>query len=111
MIGKSQLSQNIPARSIGGGSEYSETFRFTVSSQTGGIDIFYVSVDGGSYFSNNFTQIYHTGSTYTNISLERYTDNKIDIKIYRRNSGASAYSFPNISLSVKVMTFKPPNIT
>lgn len=106
---------------VGGGSlaqgSYTEqNFDFTTTSQQGAVDRILISKDGGNYRLGSYMNLIPTwSSSYDNnvmgfLQIFRTSSTNIRAQLVLNNAGSGTSTYPAMTFSIKVSSFKPPNV-
>lgn len=110
LLGKTDIDFTVPARSLNEGEVERANYYFNAPRQIGGIDRFYVSIDGNNY-SFSYTKRISYGAPYVEFNFSRAGESQIKVEVvYSTNTASSSYDFPAYHVLSKVYSFKPPNI-
>lgn len=110
-----QVSSNTYTVTIGGGTlqpgGYTEqNFDFAIRNQTGASDRILIKRDSGDFALGSYRQIMPTQTTPGFISVYRTASNNLRAQIVIENYSPSAVSYPAMAFTIKVTSFKPPNV-
>ena len=102
---------------VGGGTlqvqGYTEqNFDFAIPSEKGAVDRILISKDGGNYRLGSHMELFPNGdSTIAGfLHVFRTTATNLRAQLVLENQTSSATSYPAMTFTIKVASFKPPNV-
>ena len=110
-----QVSSNTFTLAIGAGSltgnNYTErNIDFKIRAQKGACDRILISKDGGRYYIGSYRQLNPNTDIYGFIQLARTSADNLRAKVVLENYSTSTESYPTMTFSIKVSSFRPPNV-
>lgn len=107
-----QFEFNIEARTMNPYSAANDGMSKRMKTEPGAIDRFYVSLDGSTWnVSSTIEKIFENDTDlFMTMSLSRRSNNSLSLRIEYTNNTANSYTFPELTLYVRVASFKPPNV-
>lgn len=101
----------VPAGTIPAGGQTTQSTDFSIPEQKGAIDHVMVKLDNGNYtLGQRFTVDFNANSGAT-LSAYRTSPNTLHAEVVVSNlAGASPVNYPMMTFTIKVSSFKPPNI-
>lgn len=110
-----QVSSNTYTLTIGGGTlvvgGYSErNLDFTSNTLPGTIDRIIISKDGGSYRIGSSMEFDPNNEIRGTLHVYRPSQTILRAQVILQNYSAGSASYPSMSFSIKVSSFRPPNI-
>lgn len=116
-----QAGHNTYTVTVGGGSlvqgGYTEqNFDFTTSTQQGAISRILISKDGGGYFCGSRMTLTPTWSgDFSNnitgfINVFRTSSTNLRAQLVLQNVGSGTSTYPGMTFTIKVCSFRPPNV-
>lgn len=110
-----QVSSNtytltIAAGTLTGNNYTEQNTDFKIRAQQGASDRIMISKDGGDYKVGSYQQLEPATDIYGFIRLSRTSADTIQAKVVLENYSASTNSYPAMTFSIKVSSFRPPNV-
>lgn len=116
-----QVSSNKYDITVGAGSltvnnSSTQNFDFNTSAQTGIIDRVSISKDGGSFRIGSNMTFYPTwqsdlsNNVRGDLFVYRIDKTHIRVQIILQNYGTGTSTYPSMTFSIKVSSFRPPNV-
>lgn len=87
-----------------------QNFNFAIRNQSGASDRVLISKDGGDYRLGSYLQLNPATNIYGFIHVFRTTGGNIRAQLVLENQSANATSYPAMTFTIKVSSFRPPNV-
>ena len=93
-----------------------QNFDFTTTAQEGAVDRILIKKDNGSYMLGSYMTLIPTWSSdFSNnvsgfIQVYRTSKTNLRAKLVLQNYGQGTSTYPNMAFSIKVCSFKAPNV-
>ena len=114
--GRNTYTLTIGAGSIVVGGYTEQNFDFTTTAQTGSVDRILISKDGGNFMlGSTMTLIPTWTGDYSNnvagfLSVYRTAGTNLRAQLVLENYGNNTATYPAMAFTIRVSSFKPPNI-
>lgn len=110
-----QVGSNTFTVTVGGGTlqvnGYTEqNFDFAIKSTPGASDRVLISRDGGNYTLGSYRQIMPVAECPGFISVYRTAANNLRAQVVLQNYSSGVISYPAMTFTIKVSSFRPPNV-
>lgn len=115
-IGSNTFDIIVPSGTLVVNGYTEQNFDFAVTPINGAIDRVYINKDGAGYLLGsymNLTPVYSdNGNTYITGALRvfRTAPDNIRAQLVLQNYGQSTTSYPAMNFTIKVSSFRPPNV-
>lgn len=111
-----QTSSNTFTAYFGGGTlpgnyGYTEQGRdFTIGSQKGSIDRILISKDGGRYQVCSYMNLSPSETIFGFVRVNRTSSSNVRVQFVLENYSPDSASYPSMTFTIRISSFKPPNI-
>jgi len=109
-VSSNTFTLTIAAGSLTGQNYTEQNIDFTIRAQKGASDRIMISKDGGRYHLCSYRSLNPNTDIYGFIQLTRTSANNMRAKVVLENYSASTESYPAMTFSIKVSSFRPPNV-
>lgn len=107
---KQEVTCVIPGGTVRGGGQVLQDYDFNIKPTPGSIDQIFISKDGGDYMVGHMfaTRI---NPAYMEVIVNRTSASNLRVELMVSNFiSSSSVSYPTMTLKVKIISFKPPNV-
>ena len=114
--GRNTYSFNVSGGSLAVGGYTEQNFDFTTQPQNGSVDRILISKNGGNFMLGAEMTLVPVGSPdFINIiagflRVYRTSSTNLRAKFVLENQGSNTTSYPPMSFTVRIASFKPPNV-
>ena len=109
--GKYTFTVVVPGGTVPAGGQTIQYYDFVIPAQKGAIDQMMIKRDNGNYNLGHMLSIYENGTPIGSIWAERTVSSNMQAEVSIDNFfSSSALTYPTMTFTIKVASFKPPNV-
>ena len=109
--GKYTFTVVVPGGTVPAGGQTVQHYDFAIPAQKGAIDQMMIKRDNGNYNLGHMLSIYENGNPIGSIWAERTVSSNMQAEVSIDNLFSStALTYPTMTFTIKVSSFKPPNV-
>lgn len=109
-VGSNTYTVTVGAGTLTGQSFTEQNFDFSTRAQAGASDRVLISKDGGRYYLGSYRQIEPATDIYGFVHVFRTSASNLRAQLVLENYTTESRSYPTMIFTVKVSSFRPPNV-
>jgi hypothetical protein len=109
-VSSNTYTVNVATGTLAGNSYTEQDFNFKIRTQKGASDRIMINKDSGRYYLGSYRQINPATNVYGFIQAYRTDADTLHAKLVLENYNNASSTYPAMTFSIKVTSFRPPNV-